>query len=42
MQFDEGKLGRAVDGDEQVEPAFRRVNLGQIDVEVAQRVGLEA
>ena len=42
MELDEGELGRAVDGDEQVEPPFRRVNLGQIDVEVAERVSLEA
>ena len=42
MQFDEGELGRTVDGDEQIEPSFGRMNLGQIDVEVAERVGLEA
>ena len=42
MQLDEGEFGRAVDGDEQVEPPFRRVDLSQIDVEVAERVGLEA
>lgn len=42
VQLDEGELGRTVDGDEQVEPPFRRVDLGQIDVEVAERVGLEA
>ncbi len=42
MQLDEGELGRAIDGDEQVEPALRRVDLGQIDVEVAERVGFEA
>ena len=35
MQFYESELGRAVDGDEQVEPPFRRVDLSQIDVEVA-------
>ena len=42
MELNEGKLGRAVDGDEQVEPSFRRVDLSQIDVEVAERIGLEA
>ncbi len=42
VQLDEGELGRTVDGNEQVEPPFRRVDLGQIDVEVAERVGLEA
>ena len=42
MELNEGEFGRAVDGDEQVEPPFRRVDLGQIDVEVAERVGLEA
>ena len=42
MQFHEGELGRTIDGDEQVEPAFGRVNLGQIDMEVAERIGLEA
>ncbi len=42
VQLDEGELGRAVDGDEQVEPPFRRVDLRRIDVEIAERVGLEA
>ncbi|KQU31932.1 hypothetical protein ASG63_15645 [Methylobacterium sp. Leaf94] len=41
MQFHEGELGRAVDGDEQVEPPFRRVDLSQIDVEVAGWVVFE-
>ena len=42
MELNEGELGRAVDGDEQVEPPFRRVDLSQIDVKVAERIGLEA
>jgi hypothetical protein len=42
MQFHEGELGRAVDGDQQVEPPFGRVDFSQIDVKVAERVGLEA
>lgn len=42
VQLDQGELGRTVDGDKQVEPPFGRVNLGQIDMEVAERVGLEA
>ena len=41
MELNEGELGRAVCGNEQLEPPFRRVNLGQIDVEVAERVGLK-
>ncbi|MBA7574765.1 hypothetical protein ES708_16580 [subsurface metagenome] len=42
MELNEGELGRAVDGDKQVEPPFRRVDLGQIDVEVLERISLEA
>ena len=41
MQFDEGELGGAVDGHEQVELAFGGLHLGDVDVEVADRVALE-
>ena len=41
MQLGEGELARAIDGDEQVEPPFFRMHLGDVDVEVADRVGLE-
>ena len=53
VQFHEGELGGAVpsrafsmpcqatDGDEQVKFTFRRLNLSDINVEVAERVGLE-
>lgn len=40
MQIHEGELDRASDGDEQVEPPFDSMNLGQINVEVAERVGV--
>ncbi len=42
VQLDEGELGRAVDGDEQVEPALLGAHLGDVDVKEADRVGLEA
>lgn len=41
VQFHEGELGGAVDGDEQVKFAFSRLNLSNISVELAERVGLE-
>ncbi len=41
MQFDKGELGGQVDGDQQVELALRGVDLGDVDVEVAERIGLE-
>jgi hypothetical protein len=41
VQFHEGELGGAVDGDKQVKFAFSRLNLSNINVEVAERVGLE-
>ena len=41
VQLDEGKLRRAVDGDEQVKLAGLRPDLGDIDVEIAERVSLE-
>ncbi len=41
VQFDEGEFGRAVDGDEHVQLALNGANLGDIDVEVTNRVALE-
>ena len=41
VQLGEGELRRPVDGNEEVEPAFLRPDLGNIDVEVADRVALE-
>jgi hypothetical protein len=40
MQFDISKLRCPVDGDEQVKFAFGRLNLSNINVEVAERAGL--
>jgi hypothetical protein len=42
MKLDEGEFGRPVDGDEEVELAFGGSHLGDVDVEVADRVGLES
>ena len=41
VQLDEGELGCAVDSDEQVKLAGLRPDLGDVDVEVADRVALE-
>jgi hypothetical protein len=41
VQLGKGELGGPVDGDEEVEPAFGGVHLGNVDVEVADRIGLE-
>ena len=41
MKLDESELARPVDGHEHVEPAFGGPHLGKIDVEEADRVGLE-
>lgn len=41
VQLHEGELGRAINGDEQLEPPFFRVSFRQIDVEVAERVALK-
>ena len=41
VQLGEGELGGAVDGNEEVELAFLGPHLGDVDVEVADRVGLE-
>jgi hypothetical protein len=41
VQFGIGKLRRPVDGHEKVQLAFGRLNLGNIDVKVADRIGFE-
>lgn len=42
MQLNEGELARSVDGYEQTELALFGADLGNIDVELADRIGLEA
>jgi len=41
VQLHEGELGGAIDGHQQVEPALLGPDLGDVDVEVADRVSLE-
>ena len=41
MQLGEGQLRGPIDGDKEVEPALRGAYFGDVDVEVADRVGLE-
>ena len=41
VQLDEGELRRSVDGDEEVELALRGSNLGDVDMKIADRIGLE-
>ena len=41
VQLDEGELGGPVDRHEQVEPAFLSTDLGNVEVEVADRIGLD-
>jgi hypothetical protein len=41
MQLDEGELGCAVDGDQEIELALFGSDLGDVDVEEANRVALE-
>jgi hypothetical protein len=41
MQLSESELAGAINGHKQVEAAFLRVHLGDVDVEVADGVGLE-
>lgn len=41
MKLNEGELARAVDGNEQVELALFGADLCDVDVEVADRVGLK-
>ena len=41
MQFDEGKFCDPIDGDQEKEPALLGLNLRDVDMEVAERIGLE-
>ena len=41
MQLNEGELGHSIDGDQQIEPALGGLDFSDVDVEVAERVGLE-
>jgi hypothetical protein len=41
MQFDKNELARLVDRHEQAQFALGRLNFGNVDVEIADRVGLE-
>ena len=41
MEFDIGELAGAIDGDEEIELAFGGLHLGDVDMEVADRVALE-
>jgi hypothetical protein len=41
VQFNESELGSAVDGDEEIQLALSRLNLRDINMEVAERVGSE-
>src|ERR1051325_7601261 len=41
MQLGEGELRCAVDGDEEIEPALSGLDLGDVDVEIADRIPLE-
>ena len=41
VQLDEGEVGNPVDGDQEMKPALRGLDLGDVDVDVAERVGLE-
>jgi hypothetical protein len=41
MKLDEGELAGPIDGEEQTEPTLRDLNLGKVDMNVANRVTLE-
>lgn len=41
VQFDEGELGRAINGFQHVDTAFSGADFSDVDVEVAERVALE-
>ena len=41
MKLGEGQFARAINGHEEIKPAFRRLHLGNIDVKETDRVGLE-
>ena len=41
VQLDEGELRRSVDRDDEIELALSGSNLGDVDMEIADRIGLE-
>ena len=41
MQFDEGELRGPINRDDEMEPALRGSDLGDVDMEIADRVSLE-
>ena len=41
VDLDEGELRRSVDGNDEVELALRGSNLGDVDMKIADRIGLE-
>jgi hypothetical protein len=41
MQFDEGKLGGPINRDDEMESALLGSNLGDVDMEIADRVAFE-
>jgi hypothetical protein len=41
VHLDEGELRRSVDGDKQVELALSSSNLGDVDMKLVDRIGLE-
>jgi hypothetical protein len=41
VYLDKGEFGRSVDGDDEVELALRSSNLGDVDMKLADRIGLE-
>ena len=41
VQLDEGELRRSVDGDDEVQLALRSSNFGDVDMKIADRIGLE-
>ena len=41
MQLNEGELGNPIDGGQEIEPSLGGLDFGDVDVEVAERVGLE-
>src|ERR1700729_3226148 len=41
VQLDEGELRRSVDGDDEVEFALRSSNFGEVDMKIADWIGLE-
>ena len=41
VQLGEGELRGSIDGDQEIEPALCGADFGDVDMEVADRVGLE-